>query len=659
MIFRAVFSTEAQYVTACKPDHSQMTISFLHCFESIYHSSRCTSKSAMKVLIVGAGPSGLVALKEMRELGIEAFAVDSGDEIGGVFARSSKVTYEKLYLTIPNMFMAFSDFPPKDTNVKYWSKDEYTDYLESYADHFGLKKFIRLNTSVEEAKLIDSGNLWEVSTSSSNKTTKENCDYLIVATGANHIPHLPHEVFDGFTGKLMHSSEYRGGSQVRGQRVLVVGMGESAVDVAASAADTAKKSTIWNRHFPDMAPRFVTEFMTNPKYDEEKYLATGQNNLLPKDCLECITTSRIVRNLPLGVWGLCLHGFVNDMKARHGEDSHGAAFCDIHENTWERDYFSADTAQIPCKSGVLYRRACDEELDMVIAPTFDVNEKTVTFRNPRFYGHRCTSKDVEKKSIEVDIIIASTGYKLDFGWLKAEISPKPRTWFKHCFPPNLGNRLAFLGYARPHQGGIPQAAEMLSRYIGQMLVGNVSLPEDYASIAKVEGENEAACFHCMSHYELVVDYHAFMMSVASMIGCEPKMPHDVSGIVKHWTFPLWPCFFRMQGPGANPEACDCVLNKFGTFDGLGPMPLLLVEIACTFATPFLNLFNSLFGGLCDLGKNQALPRWYKWRMSKGFFLYSNQKLFDISVASRQFVAGIAMTLHLVSSSLIQLKAKTE
>jgi len=69
-----------------------------------------------RVLVVGTGPSGLAALKEMRESGLEAMAVDVRSTFGGVFAPDSGVTFDNLHLTISNVFMSFSDFPAHDVD---------------------------------------------------------------------------------------------------------------------------------------------------------------------------------------------------------------------------------------------------------------------------------------------------------------------------------------------------------------------------------------------------------------------------------------------------------------------------------------------------------------------------------------------------------------
>merc|ERR1712176_414286 len=142
---------------------------------------------------------------------------------------------------------------------------------------------------------------------------------------------------------------------------------------------------------------------------------------------------------------------------------------------------------------------------------------------------------------------------------------------------------------------------------------------------------------------LVVDYHAFMVSVARLIGCTPTMPYNPIQLVKHYTFPLWPCFFRMRGPGANMEAVDAVVDKFGMFDALAPTPFLIVELIFTFVMPFMNTISYFFGWLFDIGKKGTLPRGFTWRMSKFHFMYNNLRLVgveDLKYGIGQLVAGV-------------------
>lgn len=104
----------------------------------------------------------------------------------------------------------------------------------------------------------------------------------------------------------------------------------------------------------------------------------------------------------------------------------------------------------------------------------------------------------------------------------------------------------------------------------------------------------------MPNYDLVVDYLAYMMSVAKLIGFTPRPLPPLSrplDAVKYWTFPLWPCFFRTRGIGAKSDSADFVLSKFGAFAALAPQPLLVVHIACSLSMPFVNLFSCVMNSI--------------------------------------------------------------
>ena len=619
----------------------------------------------MRILIVGAGPSGLVALKEMREAGFEAWAVDERATFGGVFAPDSGVTFEGLHLTISNLFMSFSDFPAYDVDqgVKFWSKSEYFDYLARYVERFDLARHLRTDTKVERAHFDHTKGTWEVAIQHlpSGTETKETFDKLIVASGANHVPHLP-TVLDGFDGEVLHSAAYHSPEQVRGKRVLVVGMGEGGADVAASATRTAASVTVWGRRFPDCAPRFVKPYMEDAGYDEQDHLP-GHHR--PNAVLEHITISRAVRTLPLGLWSVALHGLTADMSAKHGPNSMQAIARAFVSRAWSRDYYSSDTSMVPTKSAVTLTAAARGLLDIVIAPRADVRGAGVRFTDAQVFGAgdegaAADARCHETLDREFDVVIACTGFGLDFEWIttsdpEVRLTEDPRSWFKHCFPPGMGDYLAMVGFARPHSGGIPQCSEMVSRYIAQLHLGNRRLPADYAERALAEGAAEAACFNLTPDYRMLVDYMAYMMSVAKLVGCEPatnapqRTAHDA---VKYWTFPLWPCFFRTRGVGAKPETAEAVLRHFEPFDALAPMPLVALEVACGFAMPLVNLASLAADRLLPTRARAALPRGYRWRLSKMHFLYENSlTAHDFRGVVDQWTAASMVAGHLLTRGL--------
>lgn len=127
----------------------------------LYHIPNTMSASVLKkrVIIVGAGPCGLVALKEMREAGHNVHIFERSSTVGGVFAGAA--AYPNLHLTISNWAMAFSDFSDP-RRLCYSSAEEYLAYLQSYARHFGLEDHISYYSEVQTAALDKDDGRWRM-----------------------------------------------------------------------------------------------------------------------------------------------------------------------------------------------------------------------------------------------------------------------------------------------------------------------------------------------------------------------------------------------------------------------------------------------------------------------------------------------------------------
>lgn len=111
-----------------------------------------------RVIVIGAGPCGLPALKEMLAGGHDVTLYERSSTLGGVFA--SKAMYHDLHLTLSNWAMAYSDFPNNGPQC-YPSGAEYLQYLRDYATHFDLERHIEYNTEVHSASL-DNNNKWTI-----------------------------------------------------------------------------------------------------------------------------------------------------------------------------------------------------------------------------------------------------------------------------------------------------------------------------------------------------------------------------------------------------------------------------------------------------------------------------------------------------------------
>lgn len=529
-----------------------------------------------KVIVVGAGPCGLAAVKELREAGHEVLVLEKGDDVGGLFRARNDApgSYENLYLTISNMFMAFSDFPPEDLRIKYSSREEYGAYLAAYADHFGLRPYVRLRVEVSRASY--EGGRWHVTVKRLDDGGLENfeADALVVATGSNHVPRRLDA--GGFTGEVIHAIDYRGPQDFAGKRVLVVGSGESAFDVAADVAGVAAKTFVWSRTPITPGPRFINEIWRDPDHDELETMrdeAKWSRNKV-SDLLESMTMSRVANLAPLWAYSTIRHAIFAALRVSTPQARVLSAWS---RQAARMDLLRGDQHTIPTKSARLCGEAVRGRVHVVIAREASFEGRSAKLEGVSYEGHgpddfsapRTTTLD------DLDVIVACTGYKTDFSWLDAPgLDWNPRTWFKHGFPPGWGDRLMFLGWARPHQGGIPPCAEMLSRYIAMLLDGSRTLPADYAERGRREGAEEHAYYTSAQHQVNVVDYPAFMDSVARLIGCLPEAPPSTrpERLMQYWLYPNWPLWYRTNGPGAKPELVERVLDHFPITKTFAPHP---------------------------------------------------------------------------------------
>lgn len=198
------------------------------------------------VLVIGAGPCGLVATKNLRERGHEVLCVDRFDDIGGNWNidNPASVVYPSTHFISSKPFTEFPDFPMPDSYPDYPHHSRYLEYLRRYASHFGITADLATGTEVTRTQPIADSTgetRWRV-TSRVSGGAEEVADFgaLVIANGHNWFPKVPdYEGLRDFTGEVLHSAAYRGPEQLAGRRVLVVGGGNTGCDLAVEAAQHA------------------------------------------------------------------------------------------------------------------------------------------------------------------------------------------------------------------------------------------------------------------------------------------------------------------------------------------------------------------------------------------------------------------------------------
>ncbi|KAM0030730.1 putative flavin-containing monooxygenase [Helianthus debilis subsp. tardiflorus] len=196
-----------------------------------------------KIGIIGGGISGLAAAKQLAEY--NPIVLEATDSIGGVWKHCS---FRTTKLQTPRCDYEFSDYPwSLRDNSTFPSYTEILDYLNSYANHFELFKFIKFNSRVIKIRLAKDKPVWEVAVQTNGAIQWYGFEFIVVCMGKyGDVPIIPKyrkkKGPEVFKGKVMHSQEYSKLSRdkscqlLKGKKVVVVGYKKSAIDLAIECA---------------------------------------------------------------------------------------------------------------------------------------------------------------------------------------------------------------------------------------------------------------------------------------------------------------------------------------------------------------------------------------------------------------------------------------
>ncbi len=219
------------------------------------------SSSQQHVCVIGAGPSGLTAAKNCIESGIPVTVFEKNDKVGGNWVFNSSTghssVYENTHIISSKVWSEYEDFPMPADYPAYPNHKQLQAYFESYARHFGVMDKIRFGHTVNQVTRTEEGQ-WEVQyTDEQGKDGTASFSHLMVANGHHWNPKYP-EYPGEFTGTFMHSHDFKGvDDSWRGKRVLVIGAGNSACDVAVEAARLADKVALSVRSPQWFLPKFM------------------------------------------------------------------------------------------------------------------------------------------------------------------------------------------------------------------------------------------------------------------------------------------------------------------------------------------------------------------------------------------------------------------
>ncbi len=194
------------------------------------------SNTIHKQLIIGAGFVGLGIAQALKEAGIKYDQVDASNDIGGNWHHG---VYETAHIISSRKVTEFSCFPMPESYPDFPSRENMRDYIYSFAEHFDLRSQVELNRQVIQVCPVED-NLWSVSFADGEQRLYKG---VVMCNGHHWCKRFPE--FEGeFEGEIIHSKDYKKPQQLQGKKVLVIGGGNSACDIASEAARVGAKCTL-------------------------------------------------------------------------------------------------------------------------------------------------------------------------------------------------------------------------------------------------------------------------------------------------------------------------------------------------------------------------------------------------------------------------------
>uniref|UniRef100_A0A8D0EJ23 Flavin-containing monooxygenase n=1 Tax=Strix occidentalis caurina TaxID=311401 RepID=A0A8D0EJ23_STROC len=473
----------------------------------------------MRVAVVGAGVSGLTATKCCLDEGLEPTCFEQSRDIGGVWRYTEHIEagrpslYPSVISNTSKEMSAFSDFPyPEDFPV-FLPNAQFLNYLQRYAEHFGLRKHIKFGTAVVSIRKhpdFATTGQWDVVTEAEGKQTLHVFDAVMVCSGNFSEPYLPLHCFPGierFQGQYFHSRQYKHPDVFQGKRVLVVGMGNSGVDIAVEASRVATKVTVSTSR-----GAWVFGRVFDHGYPWDMVYNTRLMSLI-RNRLEG-------RGWEQGHWqGLFVVSNVRNPLALHS--------CLVREPVLNDDLPSYIlTGRITIKPGVK-----------------EFKDNSVVF-------HNCPEEE------PIDIVVFCTGYNVSFPFLEEaviKVENKHASLYKYVFPTHLQRpTLAVVGLIKT-LGAMMPVTEVQARWVTRVFKGLCRLPPQ----SLMEKESPEV---------LKTEWLVYMDELASFIGAKPSvlglLCRDPRLALTIFFGPCTPYQYRLGGPGRWEGARQAILTQW-------------------------------------------------------------------------------------------------
>jgi dimethylaniline monooxygenase (N-oxide forming) len=395
-----------------------------------------STNGSTRACIIGAGSSGIAAVKALHERSIPFDCFEASDQIGGnwVFGNRNGMSaaYRDLFINVSRERMAYSDYPMPTSYPDFPHHTHIAEYFNAYVDHFGLRDLITFQTRVTHAARREDG-IWEV-TLDTGETRMY--DALVVANGHHWDPRWPEPAFPGadtFSGEQLHAHAYVDNSIFADRNAVILGMGNSAMDIAVESSYVAANTYLSARHGAWIIP---------------KYLFGRPVDQLPND-----------PRVPFAIRQRMIHQVIKTYTGN--PESYGLPKPDH-------------------KFGESHPTVSGRILDRIAHGTITPKPNIASLEGAQV---RFTDGTI----VDADVVVYCTGYRISFPFFDPDFLSAPDNHielFRRVVHPDIPG-LYFIGLLQP-LGAIMPLAEAQSTWVGDQLLGDYVLPsvaEMHADIA--------------------------------------------------------------------------------------------------------------------------------------------------------------------------------
>ncbi|WWC90360.1 uncharacterized protein L201_005293 [Kwoniella dendrophila CBS 6074] len=564
-------------------------------------------------LVIGGGPAGLVSLKyaveygEKWNQGEEPILVEMESEIGGTFRWRG---YENAELVSSKQLTCFSDFRYPLSAPDHPSLPNFVRYLNSYASHFGITPYIHTSTKVISLRKVPSDDgfkhLATLQRLDGNKepigeSTEVLAKRVIITTGLHVTPNIP--IIPGLNSEpksknapeWIHSSSYKSRSQLKGKEILVLGAGETGMDIAYESImanypmsnDDDRKDKEYDNDNDNTSLDDNTEtekkkvwigirngFLSFPKVlNNFKVLGFSFNGNLPIDGL----ITNLFEDVYVHKWISQSHlrWFISDLIIKRvlwlltgtmagcnqwcGElppEKQGRAYVFLNKSAKAMQFINQPYYNLSSihKKFAHYidppKPKGNPKIDIVPFPKkFDQDTGIAIFDKPP--KHR--SKEIAWKNqiCKPDLVVLCTGYKQNWDWLSEDYPKGPEQCEIRGVCSEKDLSVAFIGFVRPGVGAIPPISEMQTQLFQLLSQNKIPIPTSPETYHLLHSPT--------SRIQYGVDHSTYMSTLSKDIGSSP-------GLLELWRKYGWfvlfvycfgaafPTFYRLTGPFKSEKA---------------------------------------------------------------------------------------------------------